>query len=128
VKVALVNPGAIDTPVWRAVSSATGRYPRTPPEGYTAAVIADALVRMARSPRAEITIGAEAKLFSWIWRIRPLDDLVLGLVYRYYLSGRKPAIADPLNEPTGDGSPDGPLIGRAASGHRSARGSPGRPR
>lgn len=112
VRVALVNPGAIDTPVWRAVTSATGRLPRTPPEGYRADVVADALVAMARSPRAEITIGGEAKLFSWIWRVRPLDDLVLGLVFRYYLSGRKPAVADPLNTPHGDGRPDGPLLGR----------------
>ena len=112
VRVALVNPGAIDTPVWRAVTSATGRYPRTPPEGYSAQAIADTLVAMARSPRAEITVGAEAKLFERLWSTRPFDDWVLGLVYRYYLSGRKTAVADPLNEPTGDGSADGPLIGR----------------
>ena len=112
VRVAMVHPGAIDTPVWKAISTATGRQPRKPPEGYRAEVIGDALVAMARSPRAEITVGAEAVLFSWLWRIRPLDDLVLGLVYRYYLSGRAPAVADPLWEPTGDGTPGGPLIGR----------------
>jgi NAD(P)-dependent dehydrogenase (short-subunit alcohol dehydrogenase family) len=112
VRVSLVNPGAIDTPVWTAMSSVTGRLPRTPPEGYRADVIADALVAMARAPRAEITIGAEAKLFSLLWRIRPLDDLVLRLVYRYYLSGRRPAVADPLWEPQGAGRPDGPLAGR----------------
>ena len=112
VRVALVNPGAVDTPVWRAVTTATGRRPRTPPEGYRAEAIADALVAMARAPRAEITVGAEAKFFAWLWTTRPFDDLVLGLVYRYYLSGRTPAAGDPLNEPHGDGRPDGPLIGR----------------
>ncbi len=112
VRVAMVHPGAIDTPVWKAISTVTGRQPRTPPEGYRADVIGDALVAMARSPRAEMTVGAEAAVFSWLWRIRPLDDLVLGLVYRYYLSGRAPAVADPLWEPTGDGTPGGPLIGR----------------
>jgi len=112
VRVALVNAGAIDTPIWKAITTVTGRQPRKPPEGYHPEVIADALVAMARSPRAEITVGAEAVLFSWLWRLRPLDDLVLGLVYRYYLSGRAPAVADPLWEPTGDGTAAGPLIGR----------------
>jgi NAD(P)-dependent dehydrogenase (short-subunit alcohol dehydrogenase family) len=112
VRVSLVNPGAIDTPVWRALTTATGRLPRTPPEGYTAEVIADALVAMARSPRREISVGLEGLLFSWLWRTPPVDDLVMGLVYRYYLSGRTPAVADPLNEPQGDGRTDGPLIGR----------------
>ena len=112
VRIAIVNPGAIDTPVWRAVSSATGRMPRTPPEGYSAEAIADALVAMARRPRAELTIGGEAKLFQWLWRIDPIAEVVLGLVYRWYLSGRKPATSDPLWEPHGDGRTGGPLIGR----------------
>lgn len=114
VRVSLVNAGAIDTPVWTAMSSVTGRLPRTPPEGYRADVVADALVAMARAPRAELTIGGEAKLFSWLWRLRPLDELVLRLVYRYYLSGRRRAVADPLWAPHGTGRPDGPLAGRAS--------------
>lgn len=112
VSIALVNPGAIDTPVWRALSTATGRQPRVPPEGYRPEVIADALVASARRPRREMTVGLEGLLFSWIWRTPPIDDLVLRLVYRYYLSGRATAAGDPLNEPTGDGTTAGPLIGR----------------
>ena len=108
VRIAIVNPGAIATPVWRSVTSATGRLPRRPPEGYSAEAIAAALVAVSRRPRVEMTIGAEAKLFQWIWRIRPLDDLVLGLVFRWYLSGREPARDNPLWEPAGDGSPRGP--------------------
>jgi NAD(P)-dependent dehydrogenase (short-subunit alcohol dehydrogenase family) len=108
VRVAVVNPGAITTPVWRSVTSATGRYPRRPPEGYSAETIAAALVAVARRPRTEMTVGLEAKVFQWIWRIRPLDDLALGLVYRWYLSGREPATGNPLWEPTGDGATRGP--------------------
>lgn len=108
VRVAVVNPGAIATPVWRHVTSATGRYPRRPPEGYSAETIADALVAVARRPRTEMTIGLEAKFFQWIWRIRPLDDLVLGLVFRWYLSGRERASRNPLWDPTGDGATRGP--------------------
>jgi NAD(P)-dependent dehydrogenase (short-subunit alcohol dehydrogenase family) len=112
VRVAIVNPGAIDTPVWRSVTSATGRLPRRPPQGYTADTVARALVAAARRPRAELTVGGEAKLWLALWRLRPLDELVLGLVYRWYLSGRTPAHEDPLWQPSGDGRADGPLIGR----------------
>ena len=112
VRVGMVHPGAVDTPVWRSVTSATGRKPLAPPEGYKASVIGDALVSMARAPRPEVVVGAEAKMFSWLWRIAPLDQVILGLVHRYYNLGRKPATGDPLWEGTGDGSPDGPLLGR----------------
>lgn len=112
VRVAMANPGAIDTPVWRSVTSATGRLPRRPPQGYRADVVAAALVELARRPRAEIVVGGEAKLWSIIWRVKPIDELVLGLVHRYYNSGRAPARENPLWDPSGDGRPDGPIIGR----------------
>jgi hypothetical protein len=92
---------------------------------------------MARSPRAEMTVGAEAVLFSWLWRIRPLDDLVLGLVYRYYLSGRAPAgrrsavgadrrrharrAAHRPAEPVGAGAPPAAVAARALTGPRGRR-------
>jgi NAD(P)-dependent dehydrogenase (short-subunit alcohol dehydrogenase family) len=112
VRVAIVNPGAIDTPVWRSVTSATGRLPRRPPQGYSADAIARALVAVAQHPRKEMVIGAEAKFWQTIWRVRPLDDFVLGLVFRWYMSGRRPAVENPLWEPSGDGRSDGPLVGR----------------
>jgi NAD(P)-dependent dehydrogenase (short-subunit alcohol dehydrogenase family) len=112
VRIGLVHPGAIDTPVWRSVTSATGRLPRTPPEGYSAHAVADVLVAMARRPRAEVVVGGEAKLWSIVWRIKPVDEVVLGLVHRWYGSGRKPARENPLWDPAGDGSPGGPIVGR----------------
>lgn len=112
VRIAIVNPGAIDTPVWRSVTTATGRLPRRPPEGYTAYAVADALVSVARRPRAEITVGAEAIFFKAVWRIRPIDEWVLALVHRYYNTGRRAPIGDPLWEPTGDGSTEGLPVGR----------------
>jgi NAD(P)-dependent dehydrogenase (short-subunit alcohol dehydrogenase family) len=115
VTLALVNPGAIDTPIWRNITTATGRVPRVPPEGYRASVVADALVATARNPVPEATIGAEAKLFEVVWtRLGPLSDLVLWLVFRYYETGRKaPHLADDaLWHPAGDGSEGGPMLGR----------------
>jgi NAD(P)-dependent dehydrogenase (short-subunit alcohol dehydrogenase family) len=115
VRVAMLHPGAIDTPFWRHASSATGRQPRLPPEGYEPSVMARGLVELARRPRAEVTVGAEGKAIELLWRwFRPGGDLLLRLVYHWYMSGRKPA-PDPnaLWEPRGEGWEEtGPMIGR----------------
>jgi NAD(P)-dependent dehydrogenase (short-subunit alcohol dehydrogenase family) len=112
VRIARLDPGAIDTPVWRSVTSATGRLPRVPPEGYRPEAVADALVALARRPRGEVTLGLEAKAFEWLWRAPLIGGPILRLVYRWYLSGRKPATGDPLWQPAGEGRADGPLLGR----------------
>ena len=112
VRVAIVNPGAIDTPVWRSVTSATGRLPRRPPEGYRAGSVAGAVVAAARRPRPEVTVGGEATFWLWLWRTPVLGSLVLGLVHRWYHSGRRPASGNPLWEPSGDGSTSGLPVGR----------------
>ena len=115
VRVCLLNPGAIDTPFWRNATSATGRQPRLPPEGYTPSVIANGLVQLARAPRAEVTIGAEGKAIELLWRwCRPAGDLLLVAVYRWYMSGHKPAPEpNALWEPRGEGWEEtGPMIGR----------------
>jgi NAD(P)-dependent dehydrogenase (short-subunit alcohol dehydrogenase family) len=115
VRVAVLNPGAIDTPFWRHASSATGRQPRLPPEGYRPSVVARGLVELAARPRAEVTIGAEGKAIELLWRLlRPAGDLLLLGVHRWYLSGRKPA-SEPssLWQPRGEGWQEtGPMLGR----------------
>ncbi len=115
VRVAMLHPGSIDTPFWSHATSASGKLPRHPPEGYTSAVIAGGLVALARDPRPELTIGLEGRLIELLWRLFPAaGDLLLLFVDRYYMSGRKPA--PPLNmlwEGRGEGDEDsGPMIGR----------------
>jgi NAD(P)-dependent dehydrogenase (short-subunit alcohol dehydrogenase family) len=112
VTVSMLSPGAIDTPIWRNATSATGFLPRSPPEGYKPETIAAGIVDLARRPRNEVTIGLEGKLFQFLWRVPPFSTIVLKLVYRYYMSGRKQASMRPLWEPAGDGSFDGPALGR----------------
>jgi NAD(P)-dependent dehydrogenase (short-subunit alcohol dehydrogenase family) len=113
VKLTIVSPGAIATPVWRGVTSATGRLPRTPPEGYAAEVLGAAIVDAARRPRRrEIVVGGEARFWLRLWRTPLLGDLVLTLVHLYYDSGRRPAVEDPLWEPAGDGATRGPILAR----------------
>ena len=115
VRVALLNPGSIDTPFWRHATSVTGKQPRLPPEGYQPSVIAQGLVELARNPRPEVTIGAEGKAIELLWRsFRPGGDLLLRAVYRWYMSGRKPAREpNALWEPRGEGWEEtGPMLGR----------------
>jgi NAD(P)-dependent dehydrogenase (short-subunit alcohol dehydrogenase family) len=115
VRVALLNPGSIDTPFWRHATSATGTQPRLPPEGYQPSVIAQGLVALAFAPRAEVTIGAEGKAIELLWRwFRPGGDLLLRAVHHWYMSGRKPAPQpNALWEPRGEGWEEtGPMIGR----------------
>jgi NAD(P)-dependent dehydrogenase (short-subunit alcohol dehydrogenase family) len=115
VTVSMVHPGAIDTPVWEATPTATGTMPRKPPEGYSAKTVAKALVGMARNPRPEFTLGAEAKAIEWLWMdARPLGDIMWRAVYHYYQSGTQPALSDvnALWQAVGKGLADGNIIGR----------------
>ena len=115
VRIAMLHPGSIDTPFWRHATSATGRQPRLPPEGYQPIVMARGLVELAFAPRAEVTVGAEGKAIELLWRwFPPAGDLLLRFVHRWYLSGRKPAPKpNALWQPRGEGWEEtGPMIGR----------------
>jgi NAD(P)-dependent dehydrogenase (short-subunit alcohol dehydrogenase family) len=115
VPISLVNPGPINSPFWRHGNSAVGHRPRFPPEGYRPAVIARTLVAVAREPRAEVTVGGEAKLIELLYRAVPrLGELYLTLAYHWYMSGRAPAQRpNVLWEPSGEGrEEDGPMLGR----------------
>jgi NAD(P)-dependent dehydrogenase (short-subunit alcohol dehydrogenase family) len=135
VTVSMVHPGPVDTPLWHNVSSATDVEPRNPPDTYSAETIARALVALAIRPRAEVTIGGEARLIEVLFAAaRPVADLVLVLVDRYYATGREPVPGrGGLWEPQGVGRPDGGLHGRPSVwgalrlGSRMRRGQRNRP-
>ena len=115
VRIAMLHPGSIDTPFWRHATSATGKQPRLPPEGYQPIVMTRGLVELAFAPRAEVTIGAEGKAIELLWRsFRPGGDLLLRQVHRWYMSGGKRAPEpNALWEPRGEGWEEtGPMIGR----------------
>jgi NAD(P)-dependent dehydrogenase (short-subunit alcohol dehydrogenase family) len=105
VSVSMVHPGAIDTAVWTSTTTASGRLPRTPPEGYHAAVVARALVACAIHPRAEVTIGLTTKVTELLFAFaRPLGDLALMAIHLYYRSGRRPAGPGMLWDPVPAGA------------------------
>jgi len=114
VTVSIVNPGAIDTPLWTNVTSARRLRVRNPPDLYKPEVIARGLVAAAIRPRPEITIGGEARIVELGWGfVRPVAEWVLTIVSRYYSSGKQPAPArGGLHEPTGQGRAAGGFHGR----------------
>jgi NAD(P)-dependent dehydrogenase (short-subunit alcohol dehydrogenase family) len=115
VSVSMVHPGAVDTPLWGHVTSADGSQPRNPPDLYAPEVMANALVACAIRPRAEITIGLEARAIEGLFAFaRPVADRVLTLVNRYYASGKDPA-------------PDPGMHWRSADEGRAGGGLHGRP-
>ena len=91
VEVAQLHPGAINTPVWgSSMASANGFLPRKPPEGYSAAQVAQELVRLAENPTAERTFGLETKALETLFSLaRPAGDLVMVMMNHYFRSGRR---------------------------------------
>ena len=114
ITVSMVHPGSIDTPVYTDTPSALDRGPRRPPSGYHPSVIAEALVGMAKSPRAEITVGAESKALELLWTTsQQAGDLAMRAIYHYFMSGRRPGSdVAALWSAAGKGVAGGDLIGR----------------
>ena len=94
VRISMVHPGAVDTPLWDHVSTRMGRLPRRPPDAYSPEEIARALVSCAASGRREFTVGGEARVIELGYALaRPVADVALMLGDRFYSSSRRPAPA-----------------------------------
>jgi NAD(P)-dependent dehydrogenase (short-subunit alcohol dehydrogenase family) len=63
VTLSLVNPGAVDTPLWNTLESSTGLLPPEPPHPavYSAESVAEAVLSTIRHPRDELTAGGLAR-------------------------------------------------------------------
>jgi NAD(P)-dependent dehydrogenase (short-subunit alcohol dehydrogenase family) len=94
VRVAMVHPGPIDTPLFAFASSATGRKPRVAPDAYRPEVVARALVEAIVRPRDEVVLGGETRLLDLLYAgPRPLASAVLLFIDRWYRSGDEDAAA-----------------------------------
>ncbi|MET0769147.1 MAG: SDR family NAD(P)-dependent oxidoreductase [Solirubrobacteraceae bacterium] len=92
VRVVMVHPGPIDTPLFAHASSATGRKPRVAPDAYGPDLVAAALVEAVVRPRGEIVLGGETRLLDLLYAgPRPLATAVLLLIDRWYRSGEEDA-------------------------------------
>lgn len=92
VKVSILHPGAINTPVWDEMPTANGELPRRPPYGHDPDDVAEALVDLALRPRPEVSFGLETKAIEAIWQLsRPVGDFMLVTIQHYFQSGTRTA-------------------------------------
>jgi hypothetical protein len=94
VRVAMVSPGPVDTPIYARATSGTGRRPAILPDAYHPEIIAEALVEAVLSPRHDHIVGGESKLVTLLYgTARPAAELLFVLVDRWFRTGTIPADA-----------------------------------
>lgn len=93
VRIASVHPGAVDTPLWRQVTSTSGYLPRTPPLAMPAERVAKKLVEAARDPsRTERSVGLDSDALHVLFLLaRPVTEALLVGLHHWYRGGRIPA-------------------------------------
>jgi NAD(P)-dependent dehydrogenase (short-subunit alcohol dehydrogenase family) len=88
VRIAMINPGPLDTPIYGRATSATGRSPARLFDAYHPDEIAKAVEKALAHPRHERTVGGESKLMTALYEtVRPAGELALLLVDRWYRLG-----------------------------------------
>jgi len=115
--VSMVNPGAVDTPLWDHLDSATGLLPPSPPDLYSARAVADAVVATIRHPRDELVVGGSARgQVAFSSHFGALAERALRLFARYNkAAGDRPdAGQGALYASQGDGEVDGDFGGRGS--------------
>src|SRR4051794_26280371 len=92
VRIAMIDPGPLDTPIYGRATSATGRRPRRLHDAYHPDEIARAVMRALRKPQRERVVGGQSKLTTWLYLAVPAaGERVLVLVDRWYRTGTEPA-------------------------------------
>ncbi|MEA2134495.1 MAG: hypothetical protein QOC68_2404 [Solirubrobacteraceae bacterium] len=103
VRIAMISPGPIDTPIYERATSGTGRRPAILPDAYSPETVAAALVEATLAPRHDRIVGGVSKLVDLLYRhVRPAGELLLLLVDRWFRTGTIPSeSAGALWEPGG---------------------------
>jgi NAD(P)-dependent dehydrogenase (short-subunit alcohol dehydrogenase family) len=92
VRVAMVSPGPVDTPVYRRATSATGRRPAALPAAHAPEVMAAALVRAVLRPRHDRLVGLVTRAGALGYSVaRPLVTGPLVFVDRWFRTGTQAA-------------------------------------
>jgi NAD(P)-dependent dehydrogenase (short-subunit alcohol dehydrogenase family)/uncharacterized protein YndB with AHSA1/START domain len=116
VTLSLVNPGAVDTPLWSNLESSTGLLPPSPPTPtlYSAESIAEAVLSVIRHPRNELTVGGFARSqVAFYGYFGSLGRRAMRALARLeHTAGDRPAGEGGLSEPKGQGQIDGGFGGR----------------
>jgi NAD(P)-dependent dehydrogenase (short-subunit alcohol dehydrogenase family)/uncharacterized protein YndB with AHSA1/START domain len=116
VRISLVNPGAVDTPLWSNLESSTGLLPPSPPTPtlYSAESVAEGVLSVIRHPRDELTVGGFARgQVAFYSHFRSLGRWAMRALARLeHTAGDPPAGEGGLSEPKGQGRIDGGFGGR----------------
>jgi len=104
VRVAMVSPGPVDTPIYERATSGTGRRPAVLPDAYHPDAVAAVLLAAVLRPRRDRIVGRESQLVDLLYRgARPAADLLLLFVDRWFRTGDMPsqspgALWEPMHE------------------------------
>jgi len=116
VAVTSIKPATINTPFFSNVATRLGVRPRAIPPVYPPEQVAAAIVRAARTPRAETIVGGMGYVLVWSKRLMPrlTDRLLSRFVYESQLTDRPTVPDDRGNLDTP--SPDTRIQAEALSG------------
>jgi NAD(P)-dependent dehydrogenase (short-subunit alcohol dehydrogenase family)/uncharacterized protein YndB with AHSA1/START domain len=116
VTLSLVNPGAVDTPLWSNLESSTGLLPPSPPSPtlYSPESVAEAIVDLIRHPRDELTVGGFARSqVAFYAHFGALARRAMRALARLeHTAGDRPAAAGGISGGKGSGETDGGFGGR----------------
>ncbi|HEX5984752.1 MAG TPA: SDR family NAD(P)-dependent oxidoreductase [Solirubrobacterales bacterium] len=116
VTLSMVNPGAVDTPLWNNLESATGLLPPEPPHPavYSPQSVAEAIVDVVRHPRDELTAGgvARAQILFYSYFGELAKRAMRALARLEHTAGDRPAGEGALSGGKGAGQTEGGFGGR----------------
>jgi NAD(P)-dependent dehydrogenase (short-subunit alcohol dehydrogenase family)/uncharacterized protein YndB with AHSA1/START domain len=116
VTLSLVNPGAVDTPLWSNLESSTGLLPPEPPfpSIYSPESVAEAVLGVIRHPRDELTAGglARAQVLFYSYFGAVAKRAMQALARLEHTAGDRPAGEGGLSGGKGAGESEGGFGGR----------------
>lgn len=116
VTLSLVNPGAVDTPLWNNLESSTGLLPPEPPHPavYSPESVAEAVLSTIRHPRDELTAGGVARAQVLFYSFFPGAGkrAMQALARLEHTAGDRPAGEGGLQGGKGAGETEGGFGGR----------------
>jgi NAD(P)-dependent dehydrogenase (short-subunit alcohol dehydrogenase family)/uncharacterized protein YndB with AHSA1/START domain len=116
VTLSLVNPGAVDTPLWSNLESSTGLLPPAPPfpSVYSPESVAEAVLAVIRHPRDEVTAGglARAQVLFYSYFGGFAKRAMQALARLEHTAGDRPAGEGALSGGKGAGETEGGFGGR----------------